>query len=91
MRKLQRFAAAEQRVDWWRVITDLERAQWSHERLAAECLRSKGWVDGVKNGQSEPRFHDGLILLKIWSDVTGKCCLEYPAEGKRQPVGIAAG
>lgn len=25
MRKLQRFAAAEQRVDWWRVITDLDR------------------------------------------------------------------
>lgn len=27
MRKLQRFAAAEQRVDWWQVVTDLERAQ----------------------------------------------------------------
>lgn len=83
MRKLQRFAAAEQRVDWWRVITDLERNGISHDRVAAECLRSKGWVDCIKNGQSEPRFHDGLVLLGLWSEATGKCRLEYPAETVR--------
>ena len=53
MRETRRVFATgpgRERVDWWQVVTDLERRGISHERVAAECLRSKGWVDCVKNG-----------------------------------------
>jgi len=60
------------RIDWWQVITDLERAEVSHERIAAECLRSKGWVDNLKNTPgTEPRFHDGAVLLGLWAIYCG--------------------
>ena len=60
------------RIDWWRVITDLERAGISHERVAAECVRSKAWVANIKNcPNAEPRFHDGMILLRIWQQWVG--------------------
>lgn len=68
------------RIDWWQVITDLERAEVSHERIAAECLRSKGWVDNLKNTPgTEPRFHDGAVLLGLWATYCG-------AAGRVTPV-----
>jgi hypothetical protein len=61
------------RIDWFRVIVDLERARWSLERIAVAVERSKGWVSNLKNiPGTEPRFHDGLMLLGLWSQVTGK-------------------
>ncbi len=72
--------AARPRIDWWQVITDLGRAEISHERIAAECLRSKGWVDNLKNTPgTEPRFHDGMIVLALWQEHCGK-------EGAEPPV-----
>lgn len=61
------------RIDWWQVITDLERAEVSHRRIAAECLRWNGWVANLKNTpNTEPRFHDGMMLLGLWKQHCGK-------------------
>ena len=65
--------ATESRVDWFRVIVDLERARWSLDRIAQDVGRSKGWVSNLKNiPDTGPRFHDGLMLLGLWAEVTGK-------------------
>jgi len=83
MRETRRVFATgpgRERVDWWQVVTDLERRGISHERVAAECLRSKSWVDCVKNGQSEPRFHDGLIVLSLWAHAIGRPLEERPRQ-----------
>ena len=61
------------RIDWFRVIVDLEGKRWSLERIAAAVDRSKGWVSNLKNiPGTEPKFHDGLMLLGLWMHVTGK-------------------
>lgn len=61
------------RIDWWQVISDLERAGISHERVASECMRSKGWVAKFKTcPDTEPRFHDGTLLLALWEQHVGK-------------------
>ena len=62
-----------QRIDWFRVITDLERSGFSLERIADECMRGKTWAWSLKNvPNTEPRFHDGMLLLGMWADQTGK-------------------
>jgi hypothetical protein len=61
------------RIDWFRVIVDLQRAGYSHDRIAAECLRGKTWVWSLQNVPgTEPRFHDGMLLLGLWATATGK-------------------
>jgi hypothetical protein len=61
------------RIDWFRVIVDLERERWSLERIAIAVDRSKGWVSNLKNiPGTEPRWCDGQLLLGLWSHVTGK-------------------
>lgn len=68
-----------QSVDWFRVIVDLERSGYSHDRIAAECMRSKGWVNNLKCiPGTEPRHRDGVVLLAIWSDATGRKALQAP-------------
>jgi hypothetical protein len=59
------------RIDWFRIIVDLERARWSHERVAVECMRSKGWVAALKDGASQPRHDDGEHLVSLWMRATG--------------------
>ncbi len=66
-------ARAHFRIDWFRVIVDLEREKWSLERIAEHCERSKGWVSNLKNiPDTDPRFFDGCVMLSLWSTVTGK-------------------
>jgi hypothetical protein len=68
-----------QRTDWFRVIVDLERAGYSLDRIAAECLRGKTWAWSLKNvPDTEPRFHDGMLLLGLWAQATGKNRAEPP-------------
>ncbi len=73
------------RIDWFRVIVDLERStdaagrRWSLERIADAMDRSKGWVSNLKTiPDTEPRFHDGLMLLGLWHSVTGKLAPDIP-------------
>lgn len=61
----------DSKIDWFRVITDLERASYSHTSIASVCDVAKRTVGGWKQG-SEPRYSDGDQLLLLWSAVTGK-------------------
>lgn len=65
-------------IDWFRVIVDLERAGWSHERVAAECLRSSGWVQLLKDLTRSPRHDDGEALLALWGQATGRARNDAP-------------
>ena len=53
-------------VDWWRVITDLEKAGWTHERIGRELGVHKSTVTAWKRGV-EPRHSDGARLLDLLS------------------------
>lgn len=71
--------AVKESVDWWRVITDLERAGCSHSRIAAEVLRGKGWVDGLKNMPGyQPKHADGETVIVLWCKFTGKTRADLP-------------
>ncbi len=69
------------RIDWFRVIVELERARYSHERIAAELMRSKGWVSNLKSVPgTEPRHSDGQALLALWARATGRPVHDAPIE-----------
>lgn len=71
------------RIDWFRVIVDLEREKWSLERIADHCERSKGWVSNLKSiPDTEPRFYDGCVMIALWASVTGKKREQAPTIGQ---------
>ncbi len=61
----------DERIDWFRIIIDLERSSYPHASIAAAVGVSKRTVGGWKDG-STPRFEDGVRLIDLWSNVTGK-------------------
>lgn len=65
--------ATESRVDWFRVITDMQYCGWSHGRICRTLGRHKSWLAMIKNTPgAEPRFRDGQSLIELWHHVTGK-------------------
>jgi hypothetical protein len=69
------------RIDWFRVIVDLERSGYAHQRIADELLRSKGWVNNLKCVPgAEPRHRDGQALLALWSRATGRPLHDAPLD-----------
>lgn len=72
--------AAGARVDWPGVVVQIQRSTWlagasqrmSHKAIAQACGRGENWVWALKNiPGTEPKFHDGLLLLGLWSEATG--------------------
>lgn len=63
-------ATPDEKVDWFRVIVDLERSGYSHCAIATVCDVAKRTVGGWKQGSS-PKFDDGVLLLSLWESVTG--------------------
>lgn len=61
--------AKDERIDWFRVITDLERAGYPHNAIAVYVGVGKRTVGGWKQGAS-PKTEDGLRLIGLWSLVT---------------------
>lgn len=78
------------RVDWFRVIVNLERCGLSIREIADRVGMSKGWVEHLKNSPgAEPRYDDGSVLLAMWSDEMDKPMDDVPLEGisiGRQPA-----
>lgn len=68
-----------ERIDWDRLLLDIQRSTWladssqrmSLEAIALACGRSYSWAWALKNLQSEPRFHDALMLIGLWVEKTG--------------------
>lgn len=65
------------RTDWFRVLVDLQYAQYPHTRVGAildvpvATLRS--WKGGC-----EPAHTYGHSLLELWCEVTGKAIKDRP-------------
>ncbi|WP_158785130.1 hypothetical protein [Pantoea sp. BAV 3049] len=64
-------------VDWFRVITDLERAGMTQQAIARHLVAAKSSVIYWKQG-SEPRYCDGERLIRLWELVTKKNQDELP-------------
>lgn len=72
-------ARIRQRVDWFRVLADLQYLGMSNneaaDRLGIPQRTLAGWKEGA-----EPRHCDGEALVALWCDMTGKSRAGLPAE-----------
>jgi len=57
-------------VDWFRVITDLQRHGVYADSIAKQIGVAKSTVQNWKIIETEPRHRDGEALLRIWRTVT---------------------
>ena len=69
------------KVDWFRIITDLERAGYSHISIATCVGVAKRTIGGWKQG-SHPRWEDEESLLDLWSTVTKSSRGQMPVVGR---------
>lgn len=70
------------RIDWFRVIVNLEREGYAIRDLAFQLEKSKGWVEHLKNSPgAEPRFDDGNALLDLWCEAMDLPLVDAPREG----------
>lgn len=68
----RRIAVEPRRVDWFRIVVDLERAGYTHWRIAAHIGRSATQVQAYKTIHTEPPFHAGMLLLGLWTEACDK-------------------
>lgn len=80
------------RIDWERVVLDIQRSSWlqgSGQRMALEsigqaCGRSYSWAWCLKNVPgTEPKFHDALLLVGLWAETTQGTALPLHSETNR--------
>lgn len=64
-------------VDWFRIITDLERHGYRHQDIAVSVGAGKSTVVGWKNG-SRPAFDEGDSLINLWCSVLKKERIDVP-------------
>lgn len=57
------------RVDWFQIITDLERSGYRHQDMAAAVGAGKSTLVGWKRG-SRPAYDEGERLIELWCSVT---------------------
>jgi len=54
-------------VDWFRVLTDLNRAGVSDQMIANELSRSRTAVVGWRSGNvADLKYHEGQRLIALW-------------------------
>jgi hypothetical protein len=69
------------RVDWFRVIVELERNGHPQRAIAELLGLSHGWVKHLKDSPgAEPRFDDGNTLIDLWCETMDKPPYEVPRE-----------
>lgn len=61
-----------ERVDWFFIITDLQRVGVYPEMIARRLDVSRGTIQNFRNSGTEPRHCDGQALLNLWRTATGK-------------------
>lgn len=59
-------------IDWFRVITDIERAGIPTRKLAEALDIPPSTMMGWKLDQCRPRFEEALRVLNAWCKVTRK-------------------
>lgn len=61
---------AEQRVDWFKVITGILRAGYSIQSIGETIGIPRSTLIGWKQG-AEPRYTEGERLVSFWCQITG--------------------
>lgn len=59
------------RVDWFRLLVDLQAEGYSLYGLAHFTKISKSSLLAYKQG-AQPTYNTGSLLVKFWSEATGK-------------------
>ena len=62
---------ADDRVDWFRVIADLQRAGMPHAQIAKEVDVSRMTISNWQVGITEPKYPKGAPLLMVYRSVVG--------------------
>jgi hypothetical protein len=77
------------RIDWFRVLTDLDRAGYSGRMVSATLgipyTTLKAWL---YNG-SDPRFQDGEAVVGLWIRVTQRAMEDVPRTGEAERITTA--
>ncbi len=76
--------ANKQRVDWFRVLVDLKRAQLSLRAIEDLTGISRSSLDRYKAG-GEPTHADGERLIQLWCEATGIWRDHLPMMGANVP------
>lgn len=78
------------RFDWSAMVFCLEAAGLSQREIAKRCgVQRHSWVNDLKNIEgTQPKFHDGAMLLALWQEVTGQAPTFAPRAGGAHLVGI---
>jgi hypothetical protein len=67
------------RIDWFRIMVNLDREGYSERDIAALIGMSKGWVEHLKKAPgAEPRLDDGMALLDLWCEAMDKTLVDVP-------------
>ncbi|CNK10076.1 TPA: hypothetical protein PXJ75_002881 [Yersinia enterocolitica] len=68
-------------IDWFQVITDVERSGMTQQQIAKGIRVAKATLFGWKQG-SNPRYDDGEALIRLWELVTDKNPHDLPYSNK---------
>lgn len=69
------FSITPSRIDWFRVVVDLERSGMTQAEIGDAVEISKTQVNAYKSLWAEPRFHVGLLMLGLWVERTKQSAL----------------
>lgn len=61
-----------QNVDWFRVLEDVRRADFTLAEIAQFTRIPRTTLLGYRNLGAEPKHYAGVTLLKLWAQVTGR-------------------
>jgi hypothetical protein len=65
-------AVHPRRVDWFRIVVDLERSGMSQAAIGLAIGRSSAQVFAYKSiPDTEPPFHHAMMLLGLWEERVG--------------------
>ncbi|VUD66327.1 hypothetical protein TDB9533_03561 [Thalassocella blandensis] len=79
------------RVDWNRIITDLERNKVCCYKLSKRSGIPRTTLLGWKNHGNRPKLEDGLPVINIWCQVFDKEFDEIPVFDFYEPYKIKPG
>ncbi|OXJ16000.1 hypothetical protein [Burkholderia sp. HI2500] len=67
-----------QSVDWFRVLEDVRRADFTLAEIAQYTQIPRTTLLGYRNLGAEPKHYAGVTLLKLWAQVTGNAPDQAP-------------
>ncbi|MBJ9594313.1 hypothetical protein BLA50215_07041 [Burkholderia lata] len=74
----KRLIEPAQNVDWFRVLEDVRRADFTLAEIAQYTQIPRTTLLGYRNLGAEPKHYAGVTLLKLWAQVTGNAPDQAP-------------